>query len=88
MNDQNPNETELANVNTQLALIVQQNQQMAVLMKSNHEETRAWYQDHEARIRSLERGVVEISARQTMMSLIQGSFTAVASAIAAIVGRQ
>jgi uncharacterized protein involved in exopolysaccharide biosynthesis len=43
--------------------------------------------DHEIRLRSLEREVAEITARVTLLGILESTFTVVASGIAAIVGR-
>ena len=86
-------------VTTQLALISQQLQSLIVTVKaaqdenrawqrSHEEEERTWKQDHETRLRSLEKSSTEISARMTMTTIIQGSFTSVASFLAWLVGRQ
>lgn len=72
---------------TQIALVIQKLDALARTTDSNHNEVCRLIQDHEARIRSLERNVTEISARNTMMQLIQGTFTAIASSVAALIGK-
>lgn len=72
---------------TQLALLVQEVRGLASATQSNHAEIKSILQDHETRIRFVEGKVTEISARQTMLTMIQSAFTTIAATVAALVGR-
>lgn len=74
-------------VNTQLALVIQKLDALAITTSQNHSETRAMLQDHEQRLRALEKSNTEISAKMTMANIVQSTFTAIASTVAAMVGR-
>lgn len=74
-------------VQTQLALLLQKVDALVLNVAQNHSETKTMLQDHEARLRALEKSTTEINAKMTMQNIIQSSFTAIASTIAAVVGR-
>lgn len=71
---------------TQLALVIQKIDTLSRTTDNNHIEVCRLIQDHEQRIRTLERQSTEINARTTMLALIQSAFTAIASGIAALLG--
>lgn len=70
-----------------LTVLVQKIENLASITQSNHLEIKEMLKDHEARIRLLEKGHAEITARQTMLTLIQGAFTAIAATVATALGR-
>lgn len=72
---------------TQIALLAQKIDGLFSLVGTNHGEIKALMLDHETRLRDLERSTTEISARLTMLTMIQSAFTAVASGVAALIGR-
>jgi hypothetical protein len=74
-------------ISTQMALMSQKLDLLLKTVDGNHNETKILLADHEGRIRSLEKNTTELSARTTLLAMIQSAFTAVSSSIAALLGR-
>lgn len=72
---------------TQMAIILEKLNSIARRQEEQYADIRNLLNDHEQRIRKVEERVTEINARQTMMAMIQGAFTTVASALAALFGK-
>jgi hypothetical protein len=80
-------EQNLATLQTQLALLLQKVDSLTQTEAQNHMEIKSMLTDHETRIRQLEKTSTEINAKMTMQNIIQSSFTAIASTLAAVVGK-
>lgn len=73
---------------TQLALINQKLDALVSEVRQNHQEDKTMWQDHENRLRFLEKTTTELSSRTTVLNLIQAAFTTIASAAAVVLGKQ
>lgn len=87
--------TEESAVSTQLALLVQGVKSLSETVDRNQDEIRGMVADHETRLRKLAEDqaiangeIGKLKERQGTLAIIQAAFTAVASAVAAVVGRQ
>jgi len=69
---------------TQLALILQRLEALTVMVREGRDEQRKINDDHEERLRLLER----LAGSAPVWHGVQALFTAIASAIAAAIGRQ
>ena len=72
---------------TTLSNLVERNyRDTSELIRTNHADIKSDLQDHEQRIRSLEKTTEAISARVALTQILQTVFAVIASAIAATVG--
>lgn len=67
---------------TQIALIAQKIE--AILSGQNRIEQ--MFNDHEQRLRNLEKTTTEISARLTLSNMLQATFATISASVAAVIG--